>query len=330
MAQSKTAVNENALTTGARRQLATKPFSRADKIFYRTSSIAAYIAVALVALILAFLLVRAWPALEKQGVNFVFGSTWDASPEQAIFQIGPMLYGSLLVSVIGLVIAVPMALAVAYFIEFMANKRIAKVATVLIDLLAALPSVVIGLWGMVVFSPIAAHWAELLHSTLGWVPIFANDSENFIGSPFIAGWIVAVMIVPIIASVSREIFSQIDRDLINGSLALGAGKASTFFRVILPTSGGGVVGGILLGLGRALGETVAIFFVLNLVFDINWGQIIAPKGGSVASMILAKFGEATAEELNALMASGLVLFIVTLLVNWLAAWIVAKAQPWRK
>jgi phosphate transport system permease protein len=183
---------------------------------------------------------------------------------------------------------------------------------------------------MVVFSPIAAHWSELLNQTLGWIPIFANDTQNFIGSPFIAGWIVAVMIVPIIASVSREIFSQIDRDLINGSLALGAGKASTFFRVILPTSGGGVVGGILLGLGRALGETVAIFFVLNLVFDINWGQIIAPKGGSVASMILAKFGEATAEELNALMASGLVLFIVTLLVNWLAAAIVAKAQPWRK
>lgn len=330
MAQSKPVANPETAPVGARRQLATKPFSRADKIFYRTSSVAAYIAVSIVGLILLFLLIRAWPALEKQGINFVLGSTWDASPDKVIFQIGPMLWGSLLVSLIGLIIAVPMALAVAYFIEFMAAKRVAKVATVLIDLLAALPSVVIGLWGMVVFSPLAAHWAQLLNQVLGWIPIFANDTENYIGSPFIAGWIVAVMIVPIIASVSREIFSQIDRDLINGSLALGAGKASTFFRVILPTSGGGVVGGILLGLGRALGETVAIFFVLNLVFDINWGDIVAPKGGSVASMILAKFGEATAEELNALMASGLVLFIVTLLVNWLAAFIVAKAQPWRK
>lgn len=330
MAQSQVSTSSDQVTTGARRQLATKPFSRADKIFYRSSAVAAYIAVAIVALILIFLLVRAWPAIEAQGFSFVFGSTWDATPDVNVFQIGPMLWGSLLISVIGLIIAVPMSLAVAYFIEFMANKRVAKIATVLIDLLAALPSVVIGLWGMVVFSPLAAHWAKLLNQSLGWLPIFANDTENFIGSPFIAGWIVAVMIVPIIASVSREIFSQIDRDLINGSLALGAGKASTFFRVILPTSGGGVVGGILLGLGRALGETVAIFFVLNLVFDINWGDIVAPKGGSVASMILAKFGEATAEELNALMASGLVLFIVTLLVNWLAAWIVAKAQPWRK
>lgn len=330
MAQSQQQAQVRQSASGERRTLATKPFSLADKLFYRTSAVAAYIAVAIVILILVFLLVRAWPALEKQGFNFILGSTWDATTDVNVFQIGPMLWGSLLISVIGLVIAVPMSLAVAYFIEFMAHKRVAKVATVLIDLLAALPSVVIGLWGMVVFSPLAAHWAQLLNQTLGWLPFFANDSENFIGSPFIAGWIVAVMIVPIIASVSREIFSQIDRDLINGSLALGAGKASTFFRVILPTSGGGVVGGILLGLGRALGETVAIFFVLNLVFDINWGDIVAPKGGSVASMILAKFGEATAEELNALMASGLVLFIVTLLVNWLAAWIVAKAQPWRK
>ncbi|MEN9607276.1 MAG: hypothetical protein RL605_1104 [Actinomycetota bacterium] len=330
MAQSQSTPNASAPASGARRQLATKPFSRADKLFYRASSVAAYIAVSIVALILVFLLMRAWPALQRQGINFVLGSTWDASPDKVIFQIGPMLWGSLLISLVGLFFAVPMALAVAYFIEFMANKVVAKVATVLIDLLAALPSVVIGLWGMVVFSPIAAHWAQLLNQSFGWLPFFANDTENFIGSPFIAGWIVAVMIVPIIASVSREIFSQIDRDLINGSLALGAGKASTFFRVILPTSGGGVVGGILLGLGRALGETVAIFFVLNLVFDINWGDIVAPKGGSVASMILAKFGEATAEELNALMASGLVLFIVTLLVNWLAAYVVAKAQPWRK
>ena len=330
MAQSQSTPNASAPASGARRQLATKPFSRADKLFYRASSVAAYIAVSIVALILVFLLMRAWPALQRQGINFVLGSTWDASPDKVIFQIGPMLWGSLLISLVGLFFAVPMALAVAYFIEFMANKVVAKVATVLIDLLAALPSVVIGLWGMVVFSPIAAHWAQLLNQSFGWLPFFANDTENFIGSPFIAGWIVAVMIVPIIASVSREIFSQIDRDLINGSLALGAGKASTFFRVILPTSGGGVVGGILLGLGRALGETVAIFFVLNLVFDINWGDIVAPKGGSVASMILAKFGEATAEELNALMASGLVLFIVTLLLNWLAAYVVAKAQPWRK
>jgi phosphate transport system permease protein len=138
------------------------------------------------------------------------------------------------------------------------------------------------------------------------------------------------MIVPIIASVTREIFSQLDRELINASLALGAGRWSTFRRVILPTSSGGIVGGVLLGLGRALGETVAIYFVLNLVFQVNWYNILEAKGGSVASMILAKFGEAGPAEVSGLMAAGVVWFVVTLLVNSLASYIVAKAQPWRK
>jgi phosphate transport system permease protein len=241
-----------------------------------------------------------------------------------------MLWGSVLVSAVGVVLAVPMAISIAYFIVFMANKRFGKIATVMIDLLAALPSVVLGLWGLLVFSPVAAGWAEMLNEYLGFIPIFQNSSGNFLRSPFIASWVVAVMIVPIIASVTREIFSQLDRELINASLALGAGRWSTFRRVIMPTSSGGVVGGILLGLGRALGETVAIFFVLNLVFDINWFSVLEDKGGSVASMILAKFGEAGQEEVAGLMAAGVVLFVVTLFVNMVASYIVSKAQPWRK
>ncbi|MEY4618224.1 MAG: hypothetical protein RL101_410, partial [Actinomycetota bacterium] len=223
-----------------------------------------------------------------------------------------------------------MAISIAYLIEFMAPKRIAKIATILIDFLAAIPSVVIGVWGALVLSPIAADWAVLLNQSLGFLPIFANDASNFLRSPFIAGIVVAVMIVPIIASVTREIFSQLDRELINAALALGAGRWSTLRRVILPTSSGGIVGGVLLGLGRALGETVAILFVLNLAFETNWFNVLEAKGGSIASMILAKFGEAGPEEVAALMAAGVVLFIVTLLVNSLASYIVAKAQPWRR
>lgn len=313
-----------------RRKLVTKPRSRADRIFFGTTSVAANFAIVLVALILTFLLLRAWPALETQGFAFIYGSTWNAAEEPVTMQIGPMLWGSLQISIIGIILAVPMAISAAYFIEFMASKWVAKVATTLLDLLAALPSVVIGLWGLIVFTPIAAHWAELLNQSLGFIPLFANTGGNFLASPWIAGWIVAVMIVPIIASVTREIFSQMDRDLINASLALGGSRASTFRRVILPTASGGVVGGILLGLGRALGETVAIFFVLNLVFEYNFFNILEPKGGSIASMILSKFGEATEAEISGLMAAGLVLFIVTLLVSLLATFIVNKAQPWRK
>lgn len=313
-----------------RRSLRSKPFSKADRVFFKSATWAANSSIVLVSLIFVFLLWRSWPAFESQGIDYIFGSTWDNNPENLVMQIGPMLWGSVLVSTIGVVLAVPMAISIAYFIVFMANARFGKIATVMIDLLAALPSVVIGLWGLLIFSPVAAGWAEMIYQGLGFIPIFDNTSGNFLRSPFIAGWVVAVMIVPIIASVTREIFSQLDRDLISASLALGAGRWSTFRRVILPTSSGGIVGGVLLGLGRALGETVAIFFVLNLVFEVNWFNILEDQGGSIASMILAKFGEAGQEEVAGLMAAGVVLFVVTLVVNMVASFIVAKAQPWRK
>jgi phosphate transport system permease protein len=322
---------ESSSPAPVRRQLRAKPFSLADRMFFGIARGASYLSVVLIVLILVFLLIRAYPALQSQGIGFIFGSTWNNSdPKHLVMQIAPMLWGSVLISILGILLGVPMALSAAYFIEFMAGKTLAKVATLVVDLLAALPSIVIGLWGLTVFTPIASHWAELLNNYLGFIPIFKNTSGNFASSPFIAGWIIAVMIVPIITSISREIFSQMDRDLTNASLALGGSRASTFFKVVLPTASGGVVGGILLGLGRALGETVAIYFVLSLIFKINWFNIIENQGGSVASMILAKFGEAGDAEISGLMAAGLVLFVVTLLVNWIAAYIVNKAQPWRK
>jgi phosphate transport system permease protein len=315
-----------------RRKLVIKPLSKGDKWFFRSTSIAAHFAFVLVALILGFLLWKSWPVIQGQGFDFVFGSTWDADSDPMVLQLGPMLWGSLLIAIVGIIIATPMALSMAYLIVFMLPNRLAKIATTLVDLLAALPSVVLGLWGLLVFTPVASHWAEVLNSYLGWIPIFGvADAENgFMRSPFIAGWIVAVMIVPIITSVTREIFSQMDRDLINGALALGGSRLSTFRRVIMPTSSGGVIGGVLLGLGRAIGETVAIFYVLNLSFDINWGALLEPQGGAVASWILARFGEANGAEKEGLMAAGLVLFIVTLIINYIANVIVNRAQPWRK
>jgi phosphate transport system permease protein len=324
-------VSESSKPVPAKRKLAAKPHLVQDKVFFGVARAAAVGAVGIVGLILTYLLYMSWDTLSKQGFDFILGSQWTAAdPENMIFQIGPMLWGSLLIAFNGVILAVPMAIAAAYFIEFLANSRIAKIATTVVDLLAAIPSIVIGLWGVGVFTPVAAHWAELLNQNLGFIPLFKNEAGSFVGSPFIAGWIVAVMIVPIITSVTREIFSQLDRDVINAATALGASRSSTFMKVILPTSSGGIVGGVLLGLGRALGETVAIFFVLNLSFEINWVDVIEGRGGSIASMIVAFFGAATPEEVKALIAAGLVLFVITLLINWLAAVIVAKAQPWRK
>lgn len=315
----------------AKRKLAAKPHLVQDKVFFGVARSAAIGAVAIVALILGYLLYMSWETLAQQGPGFIFGSQWSAAdPENVVLQIGPMLWGSLLIALNGILLAVPMAIAAAYFIEFLAKGAVAKIATTVVDLLAAIPSIVIGLWGLGVFTPVASHWAKLLNQYLGFLPFFENKTDSFVGSPFIAGWIVAVMIVPIITSVTREIFSQLDRDVINAATALGASRSSTFLQVILPTSSGGIVGGVLLGLGRALGETVAIFFVLNLSFEINWVDVIESRGGSIASMIVSYFGAASPVEVKALMAAGLVLFVITLLINWLAAVIVAKAQPWRQ
>jgi phosphate transport system permease protein len=316
-----------------KRKLSSGPLSKGDMWFFGSTSIAAYFAFILVALVLIFLFIKAWPALQGQGFQFIYGTSWVAEDGQPlVMQIGPMLWGSMLIALVGVLIATPMAISLAYMIVFMLEKRLAKLATTLVDLLAALPSVIIGLWGFYVFTPVAIGWATTLHQYLGWVPLFQVESVDnaFRGSPFIAGWIVAVMIVPIITSISREIFSQLDKDLINGAIALGGSKLSVFRKVILPTASGGVVGGVLLGLGRALGETVAIYYVLQITFNINWGQLLESHGGAVASWILARFGNASPEEVSGLMAAGLVLFVLTLIVNFVANFIVNRSQPWRK
>jgi phosphate transport system permease protein len=319
-------------TLPERRKLVAGPLGRGDKWFFRSTSIAANFAFVLVGLILVFLFISAWPALQSQGINFVFGSKWSVEDgSKAVMQLGPMLWGSIQIAIIGIALASPMAIATAYLIVFILPKRAAKVATAMIDLLAALPSVVIGLWGVLVFTPVAVHWAKIANQAFGWIPIFAvkDPTQVLSDSPFIAGWTVAVMIVPIITSVTREIFTQLDDALVNGALALGASRFSVLRRVILPTSAPGIIGGILLGMGRAIGETVAILYVLQLSFNINWYSILEPRGGAVASWILARFGEANKTEFQGLMAAGLVLFVVTLLVNVLANVIVNRSKAKR-
>ncbi len=315
-----------------RRKLAAGPMSKGDKWFYRATAISANFAFVLVALIVVFLLVSAWPTLSTQGISFIFGDIWNPDAKNPVMQLGPMLWGSILVGFSGVLLATPMAISAAYLIVYLLPKPAARVATTIIDLLAALPSVVIGLWGIAVFSPVAISWAKISNQLLGWIPIFHVKDPNsaFADSPFIAGWIVAVMIVPIITSVTREIFSQMDDGLINGAVALGGSRFSVFRKVILPTSSSGIIGGILLGLGRALGETVAILYVLQLSFKINFFSVLESRGGAVASWILARFGEASNSEFHGLMAAGLVIFLVTLAVNMVASFIVNRAQPWRK
>jgi phosphate transport system permease protein len=320
-------VSEPTTTMPERRVLSAGALSTGDKWFYRITAWGANFAFVLVALIIIFLLIRSWPALQSQGIAFIYGNQWDPTAAKPIMQIGPMLWGTALVATLGLIIATPMALAAAYLIEFFLSSRIKAIATSVLDFLAAIPSVIIGLWGLFVFTPVVAQWGLILNKTLGWIPLFhMKEPGPAVYSPWVGGFVLAIMIVPIVASVSREIFSQIDAGLINGALALGGSRNSVLWRVILPTAGPGVIGGMLLGLGRAIGETVAILFVMQLSLNINWYQILEPRGGDVASWIMLRFSNADGPEIEALIAAGLVLFILTLIVNVLANFIVSRSK----
>jgi len=215
------------------------------------------------------------------------------------------------------VIALPISVFSALFLNFYAPDKLKKFLVAIIDMMAAFPSILFGIWGFLVLMPTAEYWAKLIHKYLGWIPIFDLQVPVYTRSPFVAGVVLAIMIIPIITSVSREVFSQAPLDRIQAAYALGATRWAMIKAVVIPHGRNGVIGGAMLGLGRAMGETVAVFTVLNIVFQVNW-QVLLGAGGNVASLIILKFGEANPYEIKALMAAGLVLFMLTLLVNAVA------------
>ncbi|MSW75011.1 MAG: phosphate ABC transporter permease subunit PstC [Actinobacteria bacterium] len=312
----------------AKRELTTKPrFS--DKVFRAVVTSGGLSSLAILGLILIFLSYQGYSVLRSQGFGFITRSEWvvvtdelgNIDYSQTHFGIAAMLIGTLLCSALAVVIALPIAVLSALFLTFYAPPSIKKIMVAVIDLMAAFPSVLFGLWGLFVLMPSAEYWAKLLHKYLGWIPIFDMKAPVFTRSPFIAGVVLAIMIIPIITSISREIFAQTPLDRIQAAYALGATRWAMIRTVVIPYGRSGVVGGAMLGLGRAMGETVAVYTVLNIVYQINW-QMLLGAGGNVASLILLKFGEAGPGEVKALMAAGLVLFLLTLLVNTTANLIV--------
>jgi phosphate transport system permease protein len=237
------------------------------------------------------------------------------------FGLAAMLVGTILCSLTAVIIAVPISIGTSLFLNFYAPQFLKRLLTTFIDLMAAFPSILFGIWGFLVLMPSAEYWAKLLHKYFGFIPIFDIKPYVVTRSPFVAGVVLAIMIIPIITSISREIYSQAPLDRIQAAYALGATKWAMIRAVVLPHGRNGVVGGAMLGLGRAMGETVAVFTVLNIVFQINW-HILLGAGGNVASLIILKFGDASPYEIRALMAAGLVLFVLTLIVNALADFIV--------
>ena len=314
------------LVIPAPRTITTEP-RRSDKVFRGVVTVGGLSSLSLLGLIAIFLSYRGFEVLREEGIGFITHSDWSITTDDAgnvidsHFGLAAMLVGTILCSLIAVVIALPISVFSALFLNFYAPGWLKKLLVTVIDMMAAFPSVLFGIWGFLVLMPSVEYWAKLLHKFLGFIPVFDVQVAVFTRSPFVAGVVLAIMIIPIITSVSREIFSQAPLDRIQAAYALGATRWAMIKAVVIPHGRSGVIGGAMLGLGRAMGETVAVFTVLNIVFQINW-QMLLGAGGNVASLIILKFGDASPYEIKALMAAGLVLFLLTLIVNGLANLIV--------
>jgi phosphate transport system permease protein len=271
-------------------------------------------------LIALFLGYRGFEVLRQEGIGFITHADWSITTDDAgnvtesHFGLSAMLVGTILCALVAVVIALPISVFSALFLNFYAPGWLKKFLVAIIDMMAAFPSILFGIWGFLVLMPSVEYWAKLIHRYLGWIPLFDLQVPVYTRSPFVAGVVLAIMIIPIITSVSREVFSQAPLDRIQAAYALGATRWAMIKAVVIPHGRSGVIGGAMLGLGRAMGETVAVFTVLNIVFQVNW-HVLLGAGGNVASLIILKFGDASPYEIKALMAAGLVLFLLTLVVN---------------
>ena len=311
------------------REITTQP-RRSDRVFRRIVTGGGLSSLGILGLITLFLGYRGFEIFTSEGLGFITGSDWTVSYDEnanvvdSDFGLAAMLVGTALSAIVAVVVALPVSVAMALFLNFYSPHWLKKYLVATIDMMAAFPSILFGIWGFLVLMPSAEYWAKLLNKYLGFIPIFETNPYIFTRSPFIAGMVLAIMIIPIITSVSREVFSQTPLDRIQAAYALGATRWAMIKAVVIPYGKSGVIGGAMLGQGRAMGETVAVYTVLNIVFQINW-HILLGAGGNVASLIILRFGEANLFEIKALMAAGLVLFGLTLIINALAELIVRKS-----
>ena len=310
------------------REISTEP-RRSDKVFRGVVTGGGLTSLVILGLIALFLFYRGFEVLKQEGLGFITNAEWSITLDESAnvvesnFGLSAMLVGTILCSIVAVVIAVPISVFSALYLNFYAPGWLKKILVAVIDMMAAFPSILFGIWGFLVLMPSVEYWGKLINKYLGWIPLFEVKPYFFTRSPFVAGVVLAIMIIPIITSVSREIFAQAPLDRIQAAFALGATRWAMIKAVVIPHGRSGVVGGAMLGLGRAMGETVAVYTVLNIVFQVNW-HVLLGAGGNVASLIILKFGEASAYEIKALMAAGLVLFFLTLSVNAAANFIVKR------
>ncbi|MDR0849113.1 MAG: phosphate ABC transporter permease subunit PstC [Propionibacteriaceae bacterium] len=293
--------------------------ARAEEATARgVATVAGWTVVVLLAAVTIFLLIQGLPALTAQPEELPLGvSLLRLAP--------PLLFGSLWSGLLSLGLAAPVAIGVALFTTQYAPKPLARLLGTITDLLAAVPSVVYGLWGLTVLAPLTAPLGAWLATHLGWFPLFAGEASATGRTMLAASVVLAIMIMPIMTSVVREVFTQAPTEPVEAALGLGATKWESIRMAVLPVSRSGIVAGAMLGLGRALGETMAVAMVLSASPLHVTGSLVTSSGpGTIAAFIAQTFPEAHGLELNALIALGLSLFAVTFLVNAVARRIVSR------
>lgn len=300
--------------------------SAPDRIYRALTLSAGLTTLVTIGLIFAFLVVQSAPAIRRVGLwDFLTTKEWSISRDDPVFGAAALLYGTVIVATIALAIAVPLAIGTALCINEYTPRRLRRVLISLVDLLAAVPSVIYGMWGLLYLSPRMVGTVTWAADYLDFVPIFRPTSNTFQGSVFNAGVVVSFMVLPIITSVVREVFSQTPPGEVEAALALGSTRWGMIRSVVLPFGRGGIIGGSMLGLGRALGETIAVVLILFPTFEFVT-NVLEPGGVTTASFIALQFPNAGEFEVRALLAAGFALFLLTLVVNMIATAIVSRSR----
>lgn len=313
------------------RSLKSKP-NKADSVFRAVAYAAGGVTVAIMLAVGLFLSIRAGSALQVAGIGFLFEQQWN--PEAGQFGIGAVLFGTVSIAMIAITISLPLSLGTSLLISEVLRGRLKQWAITLVDLMAAVPSVVFGLWGVFFLQENIIPVSQWISTYFAWIPIFAvtnadgtpaTDASAFTSSAFIAGLVVSLMIVPTQTSIMREAFMQAPPGEREAAYALGSTRWGMITAVVLPFGRGGIIGGTMLALGRALGETIAIYMIISPIFYINW-EVLKTGSNSISALIALRYGEASEFGLSALMAAGLALFLITLVINFSASSIVARSR----
>lgn len=311
----------------------TEVSGREDLIYRGVARSGGILVLAIMLAIGVFLGLRAFDAISSAGFSFLTTQAWE--PDAGNFGIAAVLIGTILIALVAVCLALPMALGTALYISEYAPLKIKQTLIGMVDLMAAIPSVVYGLWGFFALQGSIVPIARWISQNFGWIPFLSvpdYDPEDalatntvFTSSTFVAGIVVALMITPIMTSIMREVFSQAPIGEREAALGLGATRWGMVRSVILPFGVGGIIGGTMLGLGRSLGETIAVYMIISPIFVIQ-PHILQNGASSISSLIALKYGEASTFGMSALMAAGLSLFILTLIVNFGASAIVARSR----